>query len=84
MAWTRTRGSEVADRGMKGNSAALLLPVSERGRGNAVRLVCFFKILRVASVLANWNYRIHRSMSTYMKKPINSHLFNIQNKDVQL
>jgi hypothetical protein len=59
MAWTRTRGSEVGVRGMRASSARELLSASSEttGSGRAVRLVCFLRILRVASALANWNYQ---------------------------
>jgi len=58
MACTRTRGSEDDD----GDEGRPPSPTSTKwgnewldkseGAGNAVRLVCFFKILRVASELA--------------------------------
>jgi hypothetical protein len=53
IAWTKTRGSDIDGRGMRASSAGLLSSIS--GRGRAVRLACFFSILRVASLLANWN-----------------------------
>ena len=56
MACTRTRGNEdVWACGLSTNCAGEWLDASEGG-GRAVRLACFFRILRVASELVSWNF----------------------------
>ena len=72
MAWTSVRGREVAlrqerrERWPVATMEELVVPDEqgvdlERERGNAVRLVCFLRILRVASELASENYRSYVS-----------------------
>lgn len=79
MACTKIRGKDIALACII--SVNRSCPEAESGNANAVRFACFFKIFRVASEFAVWNYR--EKVNENCNNCSANYLFDVQDVHVE-